>query len=49
MIFDLFLVRFGYHFGPIWEAKIDPNRSKFGPRRFLKRFLLKKMNFHENL
>ena len=28
MFFDCFWLRLGCHFGPIWEAKIDPNRPK---------------------
>ena len=43
-MFDRFLVRFGCHFWPIWEAEIDSNRPKFGPRLLLKRVVLKKMS-----
>ena len=45
MFFDRFGVAFGWHFGFILGAKIDPSRAKFGPRWLLKRYFLKKVNF----
>ena len=47
--FVWFWEAFGCHFGSILGAKIDPSRAKFGPRWLLKRYFLKKVNFHENL
>ena len=48
-----FFVRFwvvlGRHFGSFWGAKIDPRRAKLGSRRLLKRYVLKKVIFHEKL
>ena len=49
MFFDRFWFRFGTRFGAIWEANIDQNRTKFGPRRLLNRYFLKNVNFHEKL
>ena len=49
MFFDRFWLRFGTHFGVIWEAKIDPNRAKLGPRRLSKRYFFKNADFHADL
>ena len=49
MFFYRFWIRFGTHFGSIWEAKIDPNRAKLGPRRLLKRYFFKNADFHADL
>ena len=49
MIFDRFLVCLGWHFGSLWAPKSIPNRLKFGPRRLLKRYMLKNVIFHENI
>ena len=45
--FDRFWVVLGCHFGSFLGAKIDPRRAKLGSRRLLKRYFLKKVNFHE--
>ena len=45
MFFDCFWTVFG----PILEAQIDPRWAKLGLRRLLKRYVLKKVNFHEKL
>jgi len=49
IVFLSFFVAFGTHLGAFWEAKIDPRAVKLGPRRLLKRYILKKVNFHETL
>ena len=49
LCFDRFGVRFGTHFGRIWEANIDARWAKLGSRRLLKLYLFKNMSFHEKL
>ena len=49
MFLDRSWVAFGCHVGSILGAQIDPSRAKFGPRWLLKRYFLKKVNFHEKL
>ena len=46
---DRFGVRFGTHFGRIWEAKMDPRWAKLRSRRLLKRYVFKKVYVHEKL
>ena len=49
MFLTSFFDRFGRQKGAKKGAKIDQNRAKLVPRRLLKRFFVKKVNFHENL
>ena len=49
MFFDRFLLRLAWYFGPIWEAKVDPNRAKIASRRFLRPYFFKNADFHADL
>ena len=49
LFFVGFLIVLGRHLGSFLGAKIDPRRAKLGSRRLLKRYFLKKVNFHADL